>query len=139
MGFDHVAGSARSISIFKKIQNSIVLIKKQKPTGWNWVFDRVLPGHQVNPTGRPGHTGSWLFLFFHQSDPIPAPSQPDQVSNYTIQDVIANPIGMQLMTRVVQPFNPKIPNERWTSLLAFSMNTITTLKQEHKVLFTIKL
>jgi len=43
--------------------------------GCNRVFDRVLPGQpgrQVNPPGQPGHTGSWLILFFHQPGPVPA-------------------------------------------------------------------
>jgi hypothetical protein len=53
---------AGSIPIFLKIQNGVILVKiknkKQKSTGCNQVFDRVLlgqPGHRVNP---PGHTGS---------------------------------------------------------------------------------
>jgi hypothetical protein len=41
-GFDRVTGSARSIPIFKKIQNGVVLVKKkQKSTGCNQVFDRI--------------------------------------------------------------------------------------------------
>jgi hypothetical protein len=56
---DHqvLTGSVGSIFILKKIQNIIVLVKKQKSTGYN----RVLPGRRVSP---PGHTGSWFFYFF---------------------------------------------------------------------------
>jgi hypothetical protein len=55
-----LTGSAGSILIFKKIQNDIVLIKKkQKSTGCNRVFDRVLPGHRVNP---PGHDFFYFFI-----------------------------------------------------------------------------
>ena len=52
----------------KKIQNNIVLVKKTKVNG-------LQPGFAGSP-GRSGHTGSWLFLFFHQPGPIPAPGRP---------------------------------------------------------------
>ena len=41
--------------------------------GCNLVFDRVLTGQ---PAGWPGHTGSWIFLFFYQPNPVPAPGRP---------------------------------------------------------------
>jgi hypothetical protein len=45
-GFRVLTGS---ILIFKKIQNGVVLVKKKKnSTGYNRVFDRILPG-------QPGH------------------------------------------------------------------------------------
>jgi len=62
-----LTGLARSIFIFKKIQNGVVLVKKNKKKSMG--FDWVLPG-------RLGHTGSWLILFFHQPGPVPAPSRP---------------------------------------------------------------
>jgi len=31
---------------------------------------------RVNPSGRLGHTGSWLFLFFLQPGPVPASGRP---------------------------------------------------------------
>jgi len=65
---DHqvLTGSVGSIFILKKIQNIIVLVKKQKSTGYN----RVLPGQPA------GSAGSWLFIFFHQLGPVPAPGWP---------------------------------------------------------------
>jgi len=60
-------------------QNDVVLIKKQKSTGCNRVFDRVLPGHKE----------FFLSLFFLQPSPVSAPDWsgqlPDQVQNYTLQ------------------------------------------------------
>jgi hypothetical protein len=43
--FDPITRSPRSILIFKKNQNDVILVKqkKQKPTGCNRVFDRVTP------------------------------------------------------------------------------------------------
>ena len=57
-GFQVLTELAGSISILKKIQNDIVLVKKQKSKGCNQVFDRILPGHWFNLPSRPGHTGS---------------------------------------------------------------------------------
>jgi hypothetical protein len=57
-GFDRVTGS---ISILKKIQNGVVLVKKQKSTGCNRVFDRVLPGRRVGWV-TPGHDLSYFFI-----------------------------------------------------------------------------
>jgi hypothetical protein len=76
-----LTGSAGSISILKKIQNDVVFVKKkqkqkQKSMGCNRVFDRVFPGHRVNPPGQPGHTGSWLMQFFHQPGLVSAPDRP---------------------------------------------------------------
>jgi len=69
-----LTGSAGSISILKKIQNGVVLVKKNKSqrvaTGFLTGFFRV------SPPGQPGHTGSWLMLFFHQPGPVPAPGRP---------------------------------------------------------------
>jgi hypothetical protein len=52
--------TAGSIYILKKIQNGVVLVKKQKKksTGCN----RVLPGHWVNLPGRPGHDFFYFFI-----------------------------------------------------------------------------
>jgi hypothetical protein len=41
-GFDRV-------NFFFLNQNDVVLVKKQKSTGYNRVFDRVLPGHTGQP------------------------------------------------------------------------------------------
>jgi len=77
-GFDRVTGLTRSIPIFLKIQNGVILVKiknkKQKSTGCNQVL-LGQPGHRVNPPGHPGHTGSWLFLFFHKPGSVPAPDR----------------------------------------------------------------
>jgi len=53
-GFDRVTRSAGSISILKKIQNDVVLVKKTK-------VNELQPGFWP---GFAGSTGSWLFLFF---------------------------------------------------------------------------
>jgi hypothetical protein len=55
---------------FKKIQNYVVLIKKKKS---QWV---AIEFCQVNPSGRPDHTGSWFFLFFHQFGLVPVAGRP---------------------------------------------------------------
>jgi hypothetical protein len=39
-----LTGLPESILIFLKNQNNIILVKKQKSPGCNWVFDQVLPG-----------------------------------------------------------------------------------------------
>jgi len=44
------------IFISKKIQNGIILVKKQKSTGYNRVFDQVL-------LGQPGHKIIIFFIF----------------------------------------------------------------------------
>jgi hypothetical protein len=57
-----LTGSAGSIPILKKIQNGVVLIKKkQKSTGCNRVFDRVLPG-QPGRQVTPGHGLCYFFI-----------------------------------------------------------------------------
>ena len=60
-GFDRVS----RINFFSKHQNDVILFKKQKSTGCNRVFDRVLPGST-------GSAGFFLFLFFLQLDPVSA-------------------------------------------------------------------
>jgi hypothetical protein len=47
-------------------QNDVILVKKQKSTSCNRVFDRILPGH----------TGFFLSLFFLQPGPVLAPGRP---------------------------------------------------------------
>jgi len=50
-------------------QNDVILVKKQKSTGLQPGFDRVLPGQpgrRVNPSDQPGHTGFFLSPFFLQ-------------------------------------------------------------------------
>jgi len=64
-GFNWVTRSPGSI-FFKKNQNHVVLVKKQKSTGCNQIFDRVLPGH----------TGFFLLLFFFQPNPVSASGRP---------------------------------------------------------------
>jgi hypothetical protein len=90
-----LTGSAESISILKKIQNGIVLVKKkkQKSTSCNWVFDRVLPGHRVNPSGQPGHGLCNFFInparFQPRVDRVPGrPAGPGRVSKHCILDFI---------------------------------------------------
>ena len=58
--FDWVTRSAGSIPILKKIQNGIILVKKkkQKSTGCNRVFDRVLPGQPARSAG-----SHWVMTF----------------------------------------------------------------------------
>jgi len=70
LGFDRVIGLAESISILKKIQNGIVLVKKKKQKSTDCY--RVLLGQPGRQVGRvtPSHDFSY---FFHQLDPIPAP------------------------------------------------------------------
>jgi len=64
-GFDRVG---RVNFYFKKFQKDVVLVKKKKTK-----VNGLQPGFWP---GQPGHTGSWLMLFFHQPGPVPAPGQP---------------------------------------------------------------
>jgi len=57
-GFDWITGLFGSIFLN---QNDVVLVKKQKSTGHNRVFNRVLPGQPVR---------FFLSLFFLQSGPV---------------------------------------------------------------------
>jgi hypothetical protein len=57
-GFDW---AGRVNPYLKKIQNGVVLVKKQKSTGCNRVFDRVLPG-QPGRRVTPGHGLSYFFI-----------------------------------------------------------------------------
>jgi hypothetical protein len=50
-------------------QNNIILIKKQKSTSCNRVFDRVLPG-------QPSHTGFSFLYFFFNLTPVSATDRP---------------------------------------------------------------
>jgi hypothetical protein len=65
LGFNRVTGSAKLIPILKKIQNGVVLVKKnkkkQKSTGCKRVFDRVLLGQ---PTRLVGSYPIMIFLIF---------------------------------------------------------------------------
>jgi hypothetical protein len=56
--FNRVIGSSWSISILKKLQNNVVLEKKQKSTGCNRIFDLFLPGQP----GRSSHDFSYFFF-----------------------------------------------------------------------------
>ena len=70
-GFDRIAGVN---FYFKKIKRRCFSKKKkQKSTGCNRVFDRV---------NLPGHTRSWLFLFFLQPGPVLAPGRLDPGSTH---------------------------------------------------------
>jgi hypothetical protein len=65
-------GSAGTISILKKIQNGVVLVKNKNKsqrvaTGF---LTEILPGQPA------GSAGSWFFLFFLQPGPIPIPDRP---------------------------------------------------------------
>ena len=65
-----VSGFDRIVQIdFFLNQNDIILVKKQKSTGCNQIFDRILPG-------QPSHTGFFHPLFFLQLGPVPAPDGP---------------------------------------------------------------
>ena len=73
---------ARVNSYFLKNQNDVILVKKkQKSTGCNWVFDRVLSGHRVTLS----HDFSYFFCnpawFQPQVSWIPSrPARPNWVS-----------------------------------------------------------
>jgi len=74
---------AGSIPILKKIQNGVVLGKKKTKV------NGLQPGFagSTRSPGQPGHTGSWLMLFFHQPGPVSAPGRPagpDRVSKHCI-------------------------------------------------------
>jgi hypothetical protein len=56
-GFDRVTGSARSIPIFKKIQNGVVLVKKTNVNG-------LQPGFLPDQPGRRIISDHSLFYFF---------------------------------------------------------------------------
>jgi hypothetical protein len=58
-----LTGSPVRPSQFFLNQNDAVLVKKTKVNGCNQVFDRVLPGHRVNPPGQQGF--SFLYFFFN--------------------------------------------------------------------------
>ena len=60
-GFERVARV--NPYFIKKNQNDVILVKKKKSTSCNRVFYQVLPGH----------TRSWLFLFFLQPGLVPVP------------------------------------------------------------------
>jgi hypothetical protein len=60
--------------IFFLNQNDVVLVKKQKLTGCNWIFDRIMPGH----------TRFFLLLFFFQLGPVPAPGRLDPESTHQV-------------------------------------------------------
>jgi len=50
--------------IFFLNRNDVVLVKKkQKSTVCNCIFNRVLPGHLVNPLGQPSHTKFFFPVF----------------------------------------------------------------------------
>jgi hypothetical protein len=72
-GFDRVT---RVNSIFKKNQNDVVLVKKQKQksTGCNWIFDQVLPG-QMGRWVTPDFNFLYFFLNLVQFQPR-IPDQP---------------------------------------------------------------
>ena len=82
MSFDWVIGLSGSILVFLKNQNEVILIKKkQKLTGYNRVFDRVLPGH----VGRRVTSGFDFFYFFlnparFQPRILSRPAKPGRVS-----------------------------------------------------------
>jgi hypothetical protein len=50
-GYRVLTGSVESISILKKIQNGIALVKKQKSTDCNRVFDLILPSQPAGSAG----------------------------------------------------------------------------------------
>jgi hypothetical protein len=75
-GFDQVTGSPGSIPILKKNQNDVVLVKKkQKSTGYNRVFDWVLPGQ---PAGSARSHRVMTFPIFSSTSPVPVPGRPGQ-------------------------------------------------------------
>jgi len=81
----HQVWPGRPGQFFKKNQNDVVLVKKNKKNKSQWVCHRVLPGQpgpRVDPAGQPGHTGFFLLLFFHQPGPVPTPDRPDPRSTH---------------------------------------------------------
>jgi hypothetical protein len=65
---------ARVNPYFLKNQNDVILVKKK--TKVNGLHLSFWPGF----VGSPGHTESWLFLFFLQPGLVPAPGQLDPES-----------------------------------------------------------
>jgi len=66
----HRVWLGRPDQFFKKNQNDVVLVKKNKKK-------TKINGFVTGPwPGQPGHTEFFLPLFFHQLGPVPAPGRP---------------------------------------------------------------
>jgi hypothetical protein len=87
--FDQVTGSAGSISILKKIQNGVVLIKIRNKN------QRVATGFcRVNPPDRPGHDFSYFFINPARFQPQVGrvPDRPARPGFKTMESMILIPI-----------------------------------------------
>jgi len=75
-GFDQIG---RVNLYFKKNSKRHCFNKKKNKN--QWVATRFLTGSP----GRPGYTGSWFILFFHQPGPVPVPDRPGRGSTRRVR------------------------------------------------------
>ena len=91
LSFDQIIGS---ILIFLKNQNDVILVKKQKSTSYNRVFNRILPGQPE----------FWFFLFFL--------TRPGSSPGSTHRAGFQNYLGARLFAGKELHFGKWIPRKR---------------------------